>query len=213
MAIVLELERGRQKNQEFKIIPGYNFPDGRGCRRACLKTSQPEARRAKQTRVLTHAHPHTLSGRSSTTGRVTHLSAPHTTQICRATLGADYFIHSFDYHISFKYRKTVVESKVGIPSLSVAIPTTLSLILSLSRGYGRVCTVSKKPEKVFASVLFLLNSLGAPPFSKRTRRVASQLLCPVSVLLGPALWHRLTLSRLTVLGPLHLLSPHCLVPG
>lgn len=131
----------------------------------------------------------------------------------RSTLGADYFIHSFDYHISFKYRKTVVESKVGIRSLSVAIPTTLSLILSLSQGYELVCTVSEKPGKVFASVLFLLNSPGALPLSKRTGRAASQLLCPVPVLLGPAPWHGVTLFRLTVLGPLHLLSPHCLVPG
>lgn len=134
MAVVLELKRGKQKNPEFKIVPGYNFPDSRGYRRTCLKTRQPDTHRAKHTRVLSHAHPHTLDS-SGTTSRVTRLSALHRTQFCRATLGADYFIHSLDYHINFKYRKTVVESKVGIRSLSVAIPTTLSLILSLSRGY------------------------------------------------------------------------------
>lgn len=134
MAVVLELKRGKQKNPEFKIVPGYNFPDSRGYRRACLKTRQPDTHRAKHTRVLSHVHPHTLNS-GGTTSRVTRLSGLHTTQFCRATLGADYFIHSLDYHINFKYRKTVVESKVGIRSLSVAIPTTLFLILSLSRGY------------------------------------------------------------------------------
>lgn len=200
MAVVLELERGRQKNQEFKIIPGYNFPDSRGCRRACLKTSQPEARRAKQARVLTLAHPHTLSGCSSATGRVTHLSALHMTRFSGPPWGRTILSTPLIIILAIQ----VSQNCCGIKSWDTKFECFHSdnfifdsFIKPRIRGYERVCTVSEKPEKVFASVLFLLNSPGAPPLSKRTRRAASQLLCPVPVLLGPALWHRLTLSRLS----------------